>query len=98
MDVNTAVDLVAQHLAQVRGAALSKGSRQELREVLQAGRERALREGDEAAFDAAVVTLSEKVSETVLLTAMESGESRALITTASLDMALRDLCPLWPFC
>lgn len=98
MDVDTAVDLVAQHVAQTRGAALSKHARQHLRESIQLGRERALHERDEAAFDAAVVVLTQHVSQTVMLAAVEGGESQAVITTQSLDMALRDLCPLWPFC
>lgn len=98
MDVDSAVDIVALHLAQMRGAALSKHASQELRERIRLGRELALHERDEAAFDAAVVALSQQVGQTVLLAAMEGGENQAVITSHSLDMALRDLCPLWPFC
>lgn len=98
MDVEAAVELVAARLGTSKGAALTEDAREELRARLEIGRERALAERDEEAFDAAVEELTQQLTEVVGLVSMVGGEVEAYVTGNSIDMAWRDICPLWPFC
>lgn len=98
MDVESAVGAVTARLSETKRAALTSDAREQLRTRLQSGRDRAMEERDEQSFDVAVESLSEQLSESVALVAMEGGEAEAYVTGDSIDMAWRDICPLWPFC
>jgi len=103
MQAVEALEFISQQFVQRRGVVLSEGARDELLNLLDNGRKRAVAEVDESAFDSAVRDLTGQLLQSVLLEAAvgteeeEEGEY-ATAGAEGVQIALAGICPLWPFC
>lgn len=100
MQANEAARYMSRQFKDRRGVELPETALKELQNILIRGRETALNEKNEEAFDTAVQELSRNLlAQVKTQRAMTAGGGEVVVASeASLRNALRKICPMWPFC